>query len=302
MLLIGFGGPTRFEEVRPFLDNVLRGRGVPLGRYEEVVEHYRAVGGFSPYNQLTMRQAVALRAVLWREGPRIPVHVGMRNWTPYIPDTLAELVKGGARRLLGFIQAPHQSEASYERYQASVGAALDEMGADAPKIEYAGAWHNHPLFIAAVAGRASAAMAQLSAAERSSAQLIFTAHSIPIAMAAESPYVEQVTESARLVARSLGHHAWSLAFQSRSGDPRQPWLEPDIKDALRKLAGRPAVVVPIGFICDHVEVLYDLDIEAAAVARENAIHMLRADTVGDHPRFIEMMAAVIRRCAQSADG
>jgi ferrochelatase len=297
VLMIGFGGPTAPEEVRPFLDGVLRGRPVPRERYEEVIRHYEAIGGRSPYNELTTKQAVALRTALWRDGPRIPVHLGMRNWQPYLRDAIHEIARGGARRILGFVLAPHRCEASWERYQATVREALDELGADAPAIDYPEPWHAHPLFIEAMADRTAAAIAQLSAAQRPSAQLIFTAHSIPAAMAAASRYAPEVEESARLVARSLGRSAWSVAYQSRSGDPREAWLEPDIGSALRSLRGRPAVVVPIGFICDHLEVLYDLDIEAAAIAQGNGIHMVRAQTVGDHPRFIEMMAAIIRHHA-----
>lgn len=299
VLMIGFGGPDRREQIRPFLDRVLKGHPVPPARYEEVVHHYEAIGGRSPYNELILKQAAALRALLWRRGPRLPVQVGMRNSPPYLADALLALARAKAQRVLGFILAPHRSEASWGRYQRDVDEAQQEIGAQTPAVEYVEPWHNHPLFIDAVAAQTSGAMARLSAAQRSSAQIVFTAHSIPVAMAAACNYVDELTESARLVAKALGHTAWSIAFQSRSGDPREPWLRPDIGEALSKLGGRPAVVVPIGFVCDHIEVLYDLDVQAAEIARQNGIHMIRASAVNDHPRFIEMMAAVIHRHLES---
>ncbi|HYB91798.1 MAG TPA: ferrochelatase [Candidatus Binataceae bacterium] len=295
VLIVGFGGPTRADEVRPFLDNVLRGRPIPRERYEEVVRHYELLGGRSPYNEITIRQAGALRERLASDGIKIPIAVGMRNWEPYIDSALQSLAASGARRTLGFIMAAYRSESSWERYQESVRAAAEKLGAAAPQLEYPEPWHAHPKFITAIAGRAAQAVERLDAVARSRAHLIFTAHSIPVAMAKGSPYVDQLTESSRLVAAELGFASWTLAFQSRSGGPRDPWLEPDIGAALRKLeAGSAAVVVPIGFLSDHVEVLYDLDVAAAAIAREAGVRMERAGTVGDHPMFIEMMAEIVR--------
>jgi ferrochelatase len=293
VLMIGFGGPTRADQVRPFLDNVLRGRPIPRERYEEVVHHYDLLGGRSPYNDLTMRQAAALREELAKKGARVPVAVGMSKWEPYVADSIRALADGGARRVLGFIMAAHRSEASFERYQATVNDARAALGEAAPEVVYPQPWHDHPLFIAAVASRTREAYARLGEQERSRARLIFTAHSIPLAMAQAGPYVEQLTQSARMVAAELGIGSWQFAYQSRSGSPREAWLEPDIKDTLRSLDAKAAVVVPIGFLCDHVEVLYDLDIEAAQIAREAGIRMERAPTVGDHPLFIEMMASII---------
>lgn len=294
VLIVGFGGPTRTDEIRPFLDNVLRGRPVLRERYEDVVHHYELLGGRSPYNDLTMRQADALRAELVRRAVETPVAVGMRNWRPYIDDALAALAHGGAHRVLAFIMAAHRSEASFERYQETIAAAIEKLEKLAPKIIYPEPWFAHPKFIAAIAARVAETLVPLDAADRARANLIFTAHSIPVAMAAASPYVEQLTESSRLVAAKLGFENWTLAFQSRSGRPRDPWLEPDIGAALRKLGrGAIAVVVPIGFLCDHVEVLYDLDVEAAAIAREAGVRMHRAATVSDHPEFIAMMAEIV---------
>jgi ferrochelatase len=293
VLIIGFGGPTRADEVRPFLDNVLRGRPIPRERYEEVAHHYDLLGGRSPYNDLTMRQAAALRAELEKKNVRVPIAVGMRNWKPYIVDAMRALTDAGARRVLGFIMAAHRSEASFERYQATVDDARSQLGARAPEVVYPQPWHDHPLFVTAVASRAREAFARLEFPERSRARLIFTAHSIPLAMAQAGPYVEQLTQSARIVAADLGIDTWQFAYQSRSGNPRDAWLEPDIKETIRSLDVKSAIVVPIGFLCDHVEVLYDLDIEAAQVARAAGIRMERAPTAGDHPLFIEMMASIV---------
>src|SRR5579862_41294 len=293
VLIIGFGGPTRADEVRPFLDNVLRGRPIPRERYEEVVHHYDLLGGRSPYNDLTLRQAAALRTELEKKGVHVPVSVGMRNWNPYVADAMRTLTEGGARRVLGFIMAAHRSEASFERYRTTVNDALAQLGEAALEVVYPQPWHDHPLFVTAVASRAREALSRLDPPERSSARLIFTAHSIPLAMANAGPYVEQLTQSARIVAADLGIDTWQFAYQSRSGSPRDAWLEPDIKETLRNLDAKIAVVVPIGFLCDHVEVLYDLDIEAAQVARDAGIRMERAPTVGDHPLFIEMMASIV---------
>jgi ferrochelatase len=294
VLMVGFGGPTRPEEVRPFLDNVLRGRPVPRERYEAVVHHYELLGGKSPYNDLTTRQANALRVELARKNIDAPVAVGMRNWNPYVADSMRELTQRGARRVLAFILAAHRCEASWERYQQTVRDAQAALGGSVPEIVYPEPWHDHPLFIRAVASRTREALSRLDATARRDARLIFTAHSIPVAMAEASRYVEQLTESARMVASDLGVVAWQFAYQSRSGNPREPWLEPDINDTIRNLASDVAVVVPIGFLCDHVEVLYDLDIEAAQIAREMGIRIERAPTVGDHPLFIEMMASIVR--------
>jgi protoporphyrin/coproporphyrin ferrochelatase len=294
VMLIGFGGPTAPSEVRPFLDRVLQGRPVPRDRYEEVVHHYELLGGRSPYNDLTMRQARALREALRRDGIDVPVEIGMRNTPPFIDDALRELATRGARRAFGFVLAAHRCEASWERYQSNLNEARARVGPSAPQIEYAQEWYNHPQFVSAAADRVRDALARLLPSEREPAELIFTAHSIPVAMAARAPYVAQIRESAQMVAAAVGASNWCIAYQSRSGSPRDPWLEPDINDVIRELGGRTAVIVPIGFLCDHVEVLYDLDIEAARVAREAGVTMVRAATVSDHPQFIEMMAALAR--------
>jgi len=297
VLLIAFGGPTRPEEVRPFLANVLHGRSAPPERIEAVVRHYDAIGGASPLNALTFRQARKLEQTLAATGPKLPVYVGMRNWEPYLADTLARMAGDGVRDALGIILAPHASEASRERYTERVDAARTALGARAPAVSYAGSWHTHPLFVTAVADATVAALVMLPAARRDAAALVFTAHSIPVAMADRSPYVEEIAASAAAVAAKLGHARWQVAYQSRSGNPRDPWLEPDVNDALRALAAegvRDAVLVPVGFVVDHVEVLYDLDVEAAATARATGLGFARAGTVNDHPLFIRLLADLVR--------
>jgi ferrochelatase len=300
VLLVAFGGPTRPEDIRPFLAGVLRGRPAPPGRVEEVVRHYEAIGGRSPLNDLTFRQADGLRAALATAGTPLPVYVGMRNWEPYLADVLARMAEAGVRGAVGLILSPHASEASRERYQESVAEACAALGARAPEIRWAPTWHVHPLFVAAVAALAVGALAALPPGRRASAVLIFTAHSIPVAAAARSPYVAEITATARAVTERLGRTRWQIAYQSRSGSPRDPWLEPDVNDALRALAVegvRDVVVVPIGFVCDHVEVLYDLDIQARATATAAGLGFVRAPTVNDHPLFVRMLAEVVRAAA-----
>jgi ferrochelatase len=295
VLLVAFGGPTSIEQVRPFLANVLRGRTVPAERLAAVVHHYEVIGG-SPLNALTFRQAEGLRAELARQGPALPVYVGMRNWTPYLHETLDIMQRAGIRRALGLILAAQQSDASWGRYQRDVAEARAALAGHAPEVDFAADWHAHPLFIDAVAEQARAALASVPADRRDGLRLIFTAHSIPTAMATAAPYEAQLREGAALVAERLGISAHVLAYQSRSGSPREPWLEPDISTVIQTEAARGArqlLVVPLGFVCDHVEVLYDLDVEARRVAAEAGLGFARAATVNDHPTFIRMLAAVV---------
>ncbi|MGE0682925.1 MAG: ferrochelatase [Candidatus Binatia bacterium] len=298
ILLIAFGGPEKMEDVRPFLENVTRGRPIPPQRLEEVVHHYELFGGRSPLNDITFRQAKALQALLACEGYPLPVYVGMRNWRPYLYETLAQIATDGIQSTIGFILSAQQSEAGWDRYQKDVVEARELVGPHAPTVEYTPGWHNHPFFIEAVANLTRMAFAQVPVENRGETPLVFTAHSIPMAMPSAPTYVQQIAESARLVAEKLGQVRWSVAYQSRSGDPRTPWLEPDIGVALQELAAEGVhnvVVSPIGFICDHIEVLYDLDTEAKQIATEYGLNMLRAGTVNDHPTFIRMMADVVQK-------
>jgi ferrochelatase len=300
VLLIAFGGPRAPTEIRPFLDNVTRGRGIPRERLEEVARHYEAMpGGRSPLSALTEAQAAGLRAALARADRPLPVYVGMRNWHPYVSETLERMARDGRRRALGLILSAFRCEASWERYMADVAAARADVAA-APEIVYAPPWFEHERFVAAVADRVRAAFAEVPGGERDRTPLVFTAHSIPRAMAETSPYVADFTTAAAAVARRLGHARWSLAYQSRSGSPRDPWLEPDVVETIRDLAKageRRVVLSPIGFVADHVEVLYDLDTEARAIAAQHGLAYHRAAAVNDHPEFVQMLAELVRDAA-----
>jgi ferrochelatase len=301
VLLVAFGGPERPEDIRPFLRLVTAGRPIPPERVEEVAHHYELIGGRSPINALTRLQADALAARLGREGRPLPVFVGMRNWHPFLHETLGEMRDRRHRRALGIILSPFQTEASWERYQADVAAARERVGAGAPEVTYAPPWADHPRFIAAMADRVGVALEDVPADRRGAAALVFTAHSVPLAAARASPYAAQFEAAAAAVARRLGLADWRLAYQSRSGSPREPWLEPDVGLVIRDLAregARDVVVAPIGFVCDHVEVLYDLDVEARAIAEECGVSLHRAVTANDHPAFIEMLAALVPRAAR----
>lgn len=297
IFLIAFGGPTRPEEIRPFLARVTKGIPIPPARLEEVAHHYEAVGGKSPINEITQRQAAALHAQLDAGGLKLPVYVGYRNAPPFFSDSLKQMTSGGISRALGLILSSHHTEASWERYQENIADACADLGGHAPVVDYCGGWYDHPLFIETWVKQITVAFDQITQDERTRAPLVFTAHSVPVAMAARSHYVEQLKTSARLIAESLQRQVWSLAYQSRSGRPSDPWLEPDINDAIRKLASeghKKLVVAPIGFVCDHVEVLYDLDIEAKKTAEGLGVRLLRASCPNDHPTFIRMMAELIR--------
>jgi len=307
VLVISFGGPHGPDDIRPFLANVLRGRRVSPERVEEVARHYELFGGVSPITEITQRQAAGLRARLVAAGHPLPVYVGMRNWHPLLPDTLRAMHRDGARHAIGFIAAAQHSYSSCQQYRENVAAARAELRHEGHDVDvtFVGSWYDHPLFIAANADHVRAALGRLPPDARTHARLIFTAHSIPTSMAASSRYEAQLRESARLVAAATGVDDWAVAYQSRSGRPGDPWLEPDICDYLRRerAAGLAAAVLcPIGFVCDHVEVLYDLDREAADVCRELGLPMARAETVNDDPLFLDMMADMVTRAISRYSG
>ena len=295
VLLIGFGGPQGMDDVRPFLANVLRGRRVPPARVEEVAHHYERFGGVSPITELTERQAAGLRARL-----DLPVYIGMRNWHPYLADTFREMAADGVRRAVGVILAAHRSYSSCEQYRRNVTAARREhLGDGHPDVEvvYVGDWHVADGFIDACADHVTQARQTLPRGRREGARVVFTAHSIPCRMAQGSRYETQLRESAAAVAGRLGVEDWALVYQSRSGRPQDPWLGPDVCDYLRAEAGAgldAVVISPLGFVSDHIEVLYDLDHEAAQVCADLGIAMRRARAVNDHPRFVETLAEQIR--------
>ena len=297
VLLIAFGGPEKMDDVRPFLANVLRGRPVPPARLQEVVRHYELFDGRSPLNEITFGQAQALRHLFAQEGTHLPVYVGMRNWQPYLAETLEQMRQDGVKNAVGFILSAQHSEAGWERYKTNVAEVRERVGPLAPRVSFTPGWHNHPLFIQAVADLTRQAFSLIPADRRGITPLVYTAHSVPTSMPSTQEYVRQVEEGARLVAERLRHENWSVAYQSRSGPPQVAWLEPDIGEVLKDLAAqgaRDTVVVPIGFVCDHIEVLYDLDTEAREIAERNGLHMVRARTVSAHPSFILMIAEVVQ--------
>jgi ferrochelatase len=304
VLLIAFGGPTAPEEIRPFLARVTQGIPIPPERLEEVAHHYEAVGGKSPLNEITFRQAEALKSVLQEKGLPLPVYVGMRNANPFFVETLKRMAQDGIRRVLGFILSSHKTEASWERYQKNIADARDKLAGKAPAVDFCDGWHDHPLFVQSWVELIEPAFSKIAFSQREDTALVFTAHSLPLTMAARSPYVEQFETSARLIASKMGHQRWSLAYQSRSGNPADPWLEPDIGETVRKLAAegcKDIVVAPVGFVCDHVEVLYDLDIQAKQVAENLGVAMRRVGCPNDHPTFIQMIVEVIRDKIKNAE-
>jgi len=301
ILFISFGGPEKRDEVMPFLEIVTQGRNIPRARIEAVAHHYDAIGGASPINKITRQQAEGLKKTLAAQGCDLPVYVGNRNWHPFIEQTLRQMANDGVRTAVGFITAAHRAEASLERYMRAVEAAREKIGAAAPVIRYAGPWFDHPLFIEAICDRITKTLDQPAGrpADSLTDAWIFTAHSIPCAMADDSAYVSELRRTAALVCEHLGRREWSLAYSSRSGNPQEPWLEPDVCDAIEAKARAGitrAVAIPIGFIADHVEVLFDLDIEAKEAAQKTGIEFLRVPTVGDHPAFLRMMSDVV--CAR----
>ncbi len=294
VLVIAFGCPNGPDDVRPVLANVLRGRRVSPQRVEDVVHHYELFGGVSPLTDITMKQARGLEQRLASAGRALPVYVGMRNWHPLLADTIRAMAADGVRRAVGLILAPHRSYSSCTQYRQNVIDARAESAGAVP-VTYVRDWHHPPKIIEATATHVRAASSRLPADAQSHARLVFTAHSIPVSMAGADRYAQQLTESARLVAAAVGSHDWTVVFQSRSGRPEDPWLGPDVCEYLRSAAGhvRGVVLVPIGFVCDHIEVLYDLDHEAADVCREVGLSMARAETVNDDPLFLDMAAEVV---------
>ena len=309
VLLIGFGGPQRRADIRPFLRNVLRGRRIPAERLEAVARHYELFDGRSPLTEISRRQADGLRERLSGGGPDLPVFLGMRNWHPFLDDVLSEMAESGIRRALAIILAAHHSYSSCGQYRQNVADArrtLGERGHPDVEVLYAPGWHAHPGFVAAHAARIEDARRLLPGALRRAARIVFTAHSIPRSMAGCARYVTELEESAGLVATAVDAPDWQLVYQSRSGRPADPWLEPDVCDYLRAAQEgglEAAVLAPLGFVADHIEVLYDLDTEAAAACRSVGLPMRRASAVNDHPAFLDALADVVRAvCARVGGG
>ncbi|MGV1005026.1 MAG: ferrochelatase [Candidatus Nanopelagicales bacterium] len=320
ILIASYGGPESQEEVIPFLQRATAGRGIPVERLEEVGEHYRALGGVSPINAQNRALIAALEPALAARGIDLPVKLGNRNSQPFLADSVRELHAAGARNLLALATSVYSSYSSCRQYREDLARALAETGLTG-EVTITKA---RPLVAAGSVGGAAftatnaelliAAVEQIPAAELSAARIMFTTHSIPHSMArsagpqpvadpADNLYTAQHLQVARECLAELATAVpaaaelpWSLVYQSRSGPPQMPWLEPDVNDAIRQAAAagtRHIVLAPIGFISDHVEVIWDLDNEAAATAAEVGVELIRVPTVGTHPRFVAGLADLV---------
>ncbi|HEX7329906.1 MAG TPA: ferrochelatase [Pyrinomonadaceae bacterium] len=294
LLVVSFGGPEGMDDVIPFLENVLRGRNVPRERMLQVAHHYELFGGVSPINQQNRDLIAALERELERNGPRLPIYWGNRNWHPLLPETLRQMAKDGIKNALAFVTAAYSSYSSCRQYLQNISDAQAQVGPDAPRVEKLRVFYNHPLFIDANIDHIRAALNQLD--DPASAHLVFTAHSIPESMAANCDYASQLAHTGALIAREFQVEKWHMVYQSRSGSPMQPWLGPDVCDHLKMLHSegvRQVVIAPIGFVSDHMEVVYDLDVEARRVADELGMKMVRAATAGTHPSFVRMIRELL---------
>ncbi len=290
-LFIGFGGPTRSEEVGPFLRRIGQGALIPEERLREVESHYKMIGGASPYNDHAARLVSAVRRRMKVAGVEIPLFLGMRNWHPFLTEIIPQIEKKGLKQGLAVVLAPHRAEASFERYLRALQEACKESEAQIA-YEPLPPWHEHPLFIGALVERTGTAWQ----GERGW-QVLFTAHSLPTEMPGASAYQTQVDATARQVVKQLGIQDWGVAYQSRSGTPGEKWLGPDVREkiaGLKALGRRGVTVVPVGFLFDHAEVLYDLDVEARQIAEAAGLEFRRASTVMDHSSFVQMFAELIQ--------
>ncbi|MDC0279119.1 ferrochelatase [bacterium] len=297
ILLVSFGGPEGPDDVIPFLENVLRGKNVPRERMLEVAEHYNHFGGVSPINEQCRILLDAMQTELTAAGIDLPIYWGNRNWNPMLPDTLEQMKGDGKKRALAFFTSMFSCYSGCRQYRENIAAAQEQVGPDAPIVQKVRMGFNHPGFVDAMAKSVKDAIGKL---EQPADQLhtLFTAHSIPMGMADNCDYVKQLTESCRLVAEANGVGNWQLVFQSRSGPPQQPWLEPDVCDVINEMAENEKpngiIVAPIGFISDHMEVMFDLDEEAATACADHDIPFARAATVGTHPSFVSMIRELIQ--------
>jgi ferrochelatase len=326
LLLLSFGGPEGPDDVMPFLENVVRGKDVPRERLLEVAEHYQLFDGVSPINAQNRALLAALVAELNAHGPQLPVYWGNRNWHPLLADTVGQMAEDGVCHALALVTSAFGSYSGCRQYLEDIERARQEVGPEAPRIDKLRLYYNHPGFIEAMADRVAAALGEIPAERRSAARLIYSAHSIPVAMAKTSPYEHQLRYACRLVTEQRGRESlclpilptktpdpFVLVFQSRSGPPTQPWLEPDIRDYIRQLHGEgdcpnfrsearengtvpftaDLVIVPIGFLAEQMELVYDLDVEVRQLCDELGINMVRAATVGNHPRLMRMIRELV---------
>ena len=302
LLLVSFGGPEGPDDVMPFLENVVRGRDVPRQRLLEVARHYEPFDGVSPINGQNRALLAALIAELNANGPHMPVYWGNRNWHPMLDEAVCQMAEDGVERALAFVASPFGSYSGCRQYLEDIELARRTIGPAAPKIDKLRLFYNHPGFIHPTAERVAAAWNEVPPDRRDRTLLLFTAHSLPLA-AERSPYERHLGEACRLVvevlldSRPLGDGIiFDVVFQSRSGPPSQPWLEPDIRDRIRQLPAegiQNVVVVPIGFLAENMEVVYDLDVEVAGLCDELGVNMIRTDVVANHPRFVRMIRELL---------
>jgi ferrochelatase len=295
VLFLSFGGPEGMADVMPFLENVTRGRNVPRERLLEVAHHYEQFGGVSPINEQNRALIAALEMELRANGPNLPVYFGNRNWHPFMTDTVRRMCDDGVRRAIVFVTSAFSSYSGCRQYREDLIGALEAVEG-APEFDKLRVFFNHPGFIEPNVDNLRGALLQIHEERRDRAHVAFTAHSLPLGMAKGSDYVAQLEEACRLVAEGVGWEDYALVYQSRSGPPQMPWLEPDILDHMERLAESGVtdlVILPIGFISDHMEVLFDLDIEAADKAQELGMTIVRAATVGTAPAFVSMIRELI---------
>lgn len=293
LLLVSFGGPEGPDDVIPFLENVLRGRNVPRERLEEVAEHYFAFGGVSPINGQCRNLKAAVKRDFQDHGLELPVYWGNRNWHPLLSDTLGQMAADGIQHALAFVTSAYSSWSSCRQYLEDIQRARESAGDQPPDVVKLRPFSNHPGFIEPFREGLAAALNAIADERRRTTQMIFTAHSIPTAMARGCAYEDQLKEACRLVASVAPGVPWHLSYQSRSGPPSQPWLEPDVNHLIDQLASEGSItdliLCPIGFTSDHMEILFDLDTEAQSTCDSHGIQMARVSTPGDHPRFVQMI-------------
>ncbi len=297
LLLVSFGGPEKADDVVPFLENVVEGKNVPPGRVLAVAEHYHLFGGVSPINEQTRTLIAALLAELNTHGPPLPVYWGNRHWHPFLADTLRRMAEDGVRRALAFVTSAFGSNSSCRQYREAIERARVEIGPQAPRVDKLRLFYNHPGFLQATAERINDSLARIPGERRDDARIVFCAHSLPQAMADQCDYVSQVRDACRLIAELVGRSDWLLGYQSRSGPPRQPWLEPDVRDVAGGLHADgyrgDVVAVPLGWASENMEVIYDLDVELAGVCQGLGLNLVRPAVVGTHPRFVAMIRQLI---------
>ena len=296
VLLVSFGGPEGLADVMPFLRNVLKGRNVPESRMLEVAHHYELFGGISPLNAQNRDLISALREELAHANLKLPVYWGNRNWHPFLLDTLRQMQNDGVRHALGFFTSAYSSYSGCRQYREDIERARQTLGFAAPQVDKLRAFYNHPGFIEPSIENLSRAFARIPSDRRPATCVAFTAHSIPSSMAQNCDYQHQLKAACKLVADGVGHLNWSLVYQSRSGPPGQPWLEPDILEHLTNLERngvKDVIIAPIGFISDHLEIVFDLDTAARQHCESIGLNMIRCATVGCHPRFVSMIRELI---------